>query len=354
MTLFANVPARRFGVEVEFVGVDPYVAARAITSAGFPCEYESYNHNTRSNWKIVRDGSIEYHNSNCGELVSPPLSGSEGIEQVRSVLRALVGAGATVNRSCGLHVHVDANDLGVSQIGSILRRYHTYQNEINRFMPASRRNSRWAKSITPELIRQVEGYNTPQALRNNVGYFDRYYAVNVAAFARHGTVEFRQHSASVNSSKVAHWIAFCLHFVTSSVTLTAGTVPATVSSTRGRRPNYAARRTIVELLSNRDGATLGQLAGATGYTENTIQASIMSQLRGFGRVSLTRWNGVYRFTPGTANTVALTAWLGNGPVQADTVAPVAVQTPVADSLFRGIPAGIASFYSERAMELDPR
>lgn len=354
MTLFANVPARRFGVEVEFVGVDPYVAARAITSAGFPCEYESYNHNTRSNWKIVRDGSIEYHNSNCGELVSPPLSGSEGIEQVRSVLRALVGAGATVNRSCGLHVHVDANDLGVSQIGSILRRYQTYQNEINRFMPASRRNSRWAKAITPELIRQVEGYNTPQALRNNVGYFDRYYAVNVAAFARHGTVEFRQHSASVNSSKVAHWIAFCLHFVTSSVIMTAGTVPATVSSTRGRRPNYAARRTIVELLSNRDGATLGQLAGATGYTENTIQASIMSQLRGFGRVSLTRWNGVYRFTPGTANTVALTAWLGNGPVQADTVAPVAVQTPVADSLFRGIPAGIASFYSERAMELDPR
>ena len=354
MTLFANVPTRRFGVEVEFVGVDPSAAARAITSAGFPCEYESYNHNTRNTWKIVRDGSIEYHNGNCGELVSPPLSGEAGIEQVRSVLRALVGAGATVNRSCGLHVHVDANDLGVSQISSVLRRYQTYQNEINRFMPASRRNSRWAKAITPELIRQVESYSTPTALRNNVGYIDRYYTVNVAAFARHGTVEFRQHSASVNSSKVAHWIAFCLHFVTSSVTMTAGTIPATVSSTRGRRPNYAARRTIVELLSHQNGGTLGQLAAATGYSENTIQASILSQLRGFGRVSLTRWNGVYRFTPGTVNTVALAAWLGNGPIQTDTVTPVAVQTPVADNLFRGIPADIASFYSERAMELDPR
>ena len=132
--------------------------------------------------------------------------------------------------------------------------------------------------------------------------------------------------------------------------MTAGTVP----NARGRRPNYSARRTIVELLSHLNGGTLGQLAAATGYSENTIQASILSQLRGFGRVSLTRWNGVYRFTPGTVNTVALAAWLGNGPIQTDTVTPVAVQTPVADNLFRGIPAGIASFYSERAMELDPR
>lgn len=71
MTLFANVPTRRFGVEVEFVGVSCEVAARAITAAGFSCQYEGYNHNTSSTWKIVRDGSIEYHNGNCGELVSP-------------------------------------------------------------------------------------------------------------------------------------------------------------------------------------------------------------------------------------------------------------------------------------------
>lgn len=346
MTLFAMVPTRRFGVEVEFVGVDPTVAARAITAAGFACEYETYNHDTRNTWKIVRDGSIEYHNGNCGELVSPPLSGEAGIEQVRTVLRALVAAGATVNRSCGLHVHVDANDLGVNQIGSILRRYQAYQNEINRFMPASRRNSRWAKPITAELVRQIESYNNPTTLRRNVGYLDRYYAVNVAAYARHGTVEFRQHSASVNAGKVAHWIAFCLHFVASSIapaTATAtATIPATTSNARGRRPNYAARRTLVTMMNGAN--TITSLSNATGYTRTTI-VNLITQLRGMGTVT---GHAYLHFHP--RNQDALNLWLGNA---AAAPAPVASE-PVPDNLFRGIPADIASFYNERAMELDPR
>ena len=343
MTLFANVPTRRFGVEVEFVGVSCEVAARAITAAGFSCQYEDYNHNTRSTWKIVRDGSIEYHNGNCGELVSPPLSGEAGIEQVRTVLRALVAAGATVNRSCGLHVHVDANDLGVSQISSVLRRYQTYQNEINRFMPASRRNSRWAKAITADLIRQVESYSTPAALRNNVGYVDRYYAVNVAAYARHGTVEFRQHSASVNASKVAHWISFCLHFVASSVNTatTTATVSAPTVRGRGRRPNYAARRTLISMMNGTNNITT--LSNTTGYTPTTI-VSLITQLRGMGTVA---GHAYLTFIP--RNQDALNLWLGN----AAATAPVAT-VPVVDNLFRGIPADIASFYNERAMELDPR
>lgn len=360
MTLFANVPARRFGVEVEFVGVSCEAAARAISAAGFPCQFEDYNHNTRSTWKVVRDGSLEYHNGNCGELVSPPLSGEAGIEQVRAVLRALVSAGATVNRSCGLHVHVDAGDLSVPQIASIMRRYQTHQTEINRFMPASRRDSRWAKRISNELINSVLGYASPANLRRNAGYIDRYHAVNVAAYARHGTIEFRQHSASVNNNKVAHWIAFCLHFVATSVAGVTGATPvvAAAASGRGRRPNYSARRVIVGLLARSEGATLMQLAEATGYSANTIQSSILSQLRAFGRVRLTRWSGVYRFTPAMQDDPRLEAWLGNGPAPAPVPAPVpvvdaAINDTLVDTLFRGIPAEIASFYNERAMELAP-
>lgn len=48
------------------------------------------------------------------------------------------------------------------------------------------------------------------------------------------------------------------------------------------------------------------------------------------------------------NQDALNLWLGN----AAATAPVAT-VPVVDNLFRGIPADIASFYNERAMELDP-
>jgi len=353
--MFANLPTRRFGVEIEFVGVTPEVVVAAIVAAGVVCRDEGYNHDTRATWKVVRDGSLAVSPGMpygaCGELVSPPLSGVEGIEQVRTVLRALSACGATVNRSCGMHVHVDAGDLSPSQIGRVMRRYAAFQAQIDGFMPASRRNSRWARRLDDTVIGTVEGYASPSEMRRSAGYLDRYYAVNAAAFARHGTVEFRQHSGSVNAGKVARWVAFCLFFVAASIesSTVAGSVapvaPVAPVAGRGRRPNFAARREVVRLMS--EGVTLPRLAELTGYTEGTLQASILGALRGMGRVSLR--SGVYRFT--SVNATALAAWLGNSaPVAPVSVAPVSV----ADSLWRSFPVELVSYYSERAMDLDPR
>lgn len=352
--MFANLPTRRFGVEIEFVGCTPAQACAAIIAAGVACNVESYNHDARPTWKIVRDGSVSVSPGMaydaCGELVSPPLSGVEGIEEVRTVLRALVSAGGTVNRSCGLHVHLDGADLSPAMIGTVLRRYAAFQAGIDAFMPASRRGSRWADRITPDLIASVERCADRATLRNLAGRLDRYRAINVAAFARHGTVEFRQHSGSVNGGKVARWIAFALFFVAASIapTVAASTVATVPTVTgRGRRPNFAARRTVVDLLT--EGATLATVASRSGYTEGTLQASILGALRGMGRLTLR--GGFYHFTVTHPN--ALAAWLGNGEAP---VAPVAV-APVSsapDTLWRGIPSDLAGYYSERAMDLDPR
>ena len=217
-----TIPVRKFGVEIEFIGVYPQDAAAAITAAGVPCAVEGYNHATRNHWKIVSDASIQV-NSNmepgmCGELVSPPLCDEQGLMQLRTVIRALASVGGTVNKSCGLHVHVDANDLNAGQILSVVRRYAHFENQINAFMPPSRRGSRWAHSVggdyVDNLLRQVNRYGNP---RNIFGGLNRYMAVNLASYARHGTVEFRQHSGSTNPAKVANWVTFCLHFVNKAI-----------------------------------------------------------------------------------------------------------------------------------------
>ena len=346
--MFANLPSRRFGVEIEFVGITPAVACAALVAAGVVCREENYGHSLPCAWKIVPDGSIHISPGMpygaCGELVSPPLSGVEGIEEVRRALRALVSAGATVNASCGLHVHVDAGDLSASQIASLLRRYSAFQAGIDAFMPASRRNSRWAQRIDPAQIVAVESSHN---LRDTAARLDRYRVINVAAFARHGTLEFRQHSASVNGGKVARWVAFVLFFVAASVQtapVAAPVAPVSVAAARGRRPNFAARREVVRLLSAPGGATLSILANGTGYTEGTLQASVFGALRGMGRLSLV--GGYYRFTP--TRLAMLASWQGIG-------APVAPVAPVAaDSLWRGIPSELCQFYTERAMDLDPR
>jgi hypothetical protein len=372
-----TLPNRKFGVEIEFVGITPSVAQNAIRNAGVSCQYEDYNHATRNHWKIVRDGSVSVspgmNGDACGELVSPPLVGETGIEEVRQVLIALSAAGATVNKTCGLHVHVDANDLNAGQILSVVQRYAHFENEINAFMPLSRRNGRWAMTVggdyVPNLVRNV---NRNGNLRSVAGGLNRYYAVNLVSYARYGTVEFRQHSGSVNATKVCNWIQFCVHFVTRAAISPFVSEPtATVSSTTavrsrsGRRPNYNARRELIRLLSNPEYQYQHRirLAAASGFAESrlTTHGTIMNEIRQFADVYVRGWS--YRIT--ITNQAMANVWMGleqatspeNTPVRGGVrvnrtaslnlrVAPVSGE----ETLFMNMPDEIRNFYHERASE----
>lgn len=375
------VPFRKFGVEIEFIGVFPAEAARAINAAGVPCVVENYNHATRNHWKIVHDGSLEV-NSNMdpemrGELVSPPLSGEAGLEQVRTVARALAAAGGTVNKSCGLHVHVDANDLDAGQILSIVRRYSHFENGITAFMPPSRRDSRWAYSVggdfVERLLQQVNRYGNP---RNLFGGLNRYHAVNLASYARHGTVEFRQHSGSTNENKICNWITFCLYFVNKAIqnqVVPDGDndtdTPRQVSR-GGRRPNYEARRNIVNALMDRNrfprGCNSLDLSNVSGYAigRTGMSGQIMNEIRQFATVDM--WNRQRGYISTIHNSAMAEVWLGNtqstdpalnarmcldrnrqqrsGRAHQYTIATPSVN----DTLFDDMPVEIANYYIERS------
>src|SRR5690606_38760739 len=80
---------RKFGVEIEFIfsGNIHDVAAK-LNEYGVTTVVEGYNHQTRAHWKIVHDAS-------CGwELVSPPMAGEAGLEEIRKACKALVDSGA--------------------------------------------------------------------------------------------------------------------------------------------------------------------------------------------------------------------------------------------------------------------
>lgn len=44
----------------------------------------------------------------------------------------------------------------------------------------------------------------------------RYFKVNLMSFQRHGTIEFRQHSGTVNATKIANWVRFLGQFIDNS------------------------------------------------------------------------------------------------------------------------------------------
>lgn len=200
---------RSFGIELEIAGINHQTALTVLRAIGIAVQDESYNHTTRAHWKLVEDSSVR----GGFEVVSPVLHGEEGIEEAMAVAEALSDAGATVNRSCGFHVHFDASDLTVNDVKTIVRRYADHETEIDAIMPPSRRgsNNTYCRSLSGiPFERFMRSFNITE-LASVMG--SRYYKVNLMSFQRHGTIEFRQHSGTINANKIANWVRFLGQFI---------------------------------------------------------------------------------------------------------------------------------------------
>jgi len=249
---------RSFGCEIELTGLDITQAADALRAAGittwdstsrtmgpeineaarpvppYPadrCQCENHRRmwaeshgapqrrtptqdEINAAWRVVADGSVQ---GGC-EVVSPILSGNAGLDTLRRVVRVLKAAGASVNNSCGFHVHVDARDLEGIEIINAVSRYARHESVIDGFMAPRRRGDRsqWCHTMTPVAQRLLAdgAYSTAQGLQYLVS--SRYFKLNVHAFVRHGTLEFRQHAGTMNINKMVNWIIFAVNFVETS------------------------------------------------------------------------------------------------------------------------------------------
>lgn len=187
---------RRFGVEIEFCGgpVTRGQIQAAISNGDLP-----------RRWRVKSDMSVTGRGFG-GEMVSPPLRGEDGIDEVRQVCRWLREHGATVNASCGLHVHHEAADLGAEGIVRVAEIYTAHQSLVNWLVSDSRRggprSSNYALQMSESRMAQIRRMSTSSRAQGPT----RYLAVNVDAYMRHGTVEIRQHQGTLNAQKIEAWI----------------------------------------------------------------------------------------------------------------------------------------------------
>ncbi len=191
---------RRFGVEVEFFGIDRGRVQLWLNSTAFGAQ----------GWRVVSDGSVQgavegRHYSGL-ELVSPPLRGEAGLTQIREALTWLVDNGAKVNRSCGLHVHHEARDLGAKGIARMADTWTKHQGLINWLVSESRRDTVSNYYARPMTEAVVDGIKRAADQGRIGGAHSRYYAVNVASYGRHGTVEIRQHQGTLSFRKIEAWV----------------------------------------------------------------------------------------------------------------------------------------------------
>lgn len=198
--------SRKFGVEIEFKG-NRQAVADYMNAHGVECVIEEYNHTTCRHWKIITDSSAEY------ELVSPPICGDAAIAEIKIACEALSAAGVRVDRTCGLHVHHSAEDLNVQQFTNIFALYIKLEETIDTFVPESRRadNNTFCRSLALSAaeknrkLQQLKNAKSINEIANNI-YTSRYVKVNAQSYLRYGTIEFRQHSGTVDFDKIYNWI----------------------------------------------------------------------------------------------------------------------------------------------------
>lgn len=217
-SMIIAVDQRRFGVEIE-CNAPIQVLRQNMLQKGLTVEHEGYNHSTVPYWKIVSDGSVRNTVRRAGfeamELVSPILQGDAGLASLREATESLREVGARVNTTCGLHVHHDAADFDVDKAKTLARNYMRAQAAIDRLVSPSRRANQYCQPLNEQDLNYLDAPG--RTLRDSVLSINRYRTLNLAALARHGTVEFRQHQGTIEYNKIASWVAFGQHIVDASV-----------------------------------------------------------------------------------------------------------------------------------------
>jgi len=277
-----TISNRTYAVEIECRlpdGLSHTAAAAAISQRGIDCRPEGYNHSTRTWWKVITDGSIRDNQGNTdyvhgAEFVAPVLRGEDGFRQITEIMEALQDLGVTVNKYCGLHVHVGATHDSLDFHKTLAKFYAAYESVFDSVMPKSRRasNNLFCRSITHASRQQIDATRSVSdlfALLGRQASAPRYVKLNYQR--KYGTVEFRQHSATLEPTKAIMWVKTCLRMTDKAASGISFNDPAPVSPTTPKVRRGSKRAICVDMLMRPEGATREEMLAATGWPTISVQ-----------------------------------------------------------------------------------
>ena len=186
-------------------------------------------------WRFVKDASIRPERRERGRLVSasdlykvemnsPKLEYSE-MGKLQEVVRALRHAGAIVNSSCGMHVHVDASNHTAQSLKNALSIMYSKEDILFKALKVNEsRVYRWCKKVDEDKLRKIRRLPSGAGMRQmqELWYSDtsespqyhynetRYYALNLHSVFYRGTLEWRCFESTLHAGEVRANITLAL------------------------------------------------------------------------------------------------------------------------------------------------
>ena len=234
-----------FGVEVEMTGVTREEAARALADyfGTEPREGSDYygswyvKDDDGKEWRFMYDSSIRteckadggYERTSDGdyavEMVSPKLTYGE-LPKFQECVRRVRKAGAKVNSSCGIHVHVDAAGHNRQSLKNLISIMYSKEDLLFKALRVNEdRAARYCKKVREPMLekaRQLSAEETRDLtqlediwyegnIRHHEHYnWTRYYALNLHSVFYRGTVEFRCFNSTLHAGRAKAYIDLCL------------------------------------------------------------------------------------------------------------------------------------------------
>lgn len=180
-------------------------------------------------WKVMSDSSIRAEtrrgrtsNSDYKVEFVSPICRYEDIEPLQEIIRKLRTAGAKVNDSCGIHVHVDASAHNVKTLRNIVNimaakedlLYKALKVEVERQYYCQKADTRFLDSMNnrrPKTMDELERiwYNGRSGRHD---HYDntRYHALNLHSVFSKGTIEFRLFNSTLHAGEIKSYIQLCL------------------------------------------------------------------------------------------------------------------------------------------------
>ena len=234
-----------FGVEVEMTGITREQAARAL-AAYFGTEprraYDSYSSwyvkdPDGKEWRFMSDASLRLEcKTDVGyertadsrysvEMVSPKLTYAE-LPKFQECVRQVRHAGAKVNSSCGLHIHVDASNHNRQSLKNLLGIMYSKEDILFKALQVNQgRVDQYCKKVREPMLRQARQLSSEETgdltqlesiwyegnVRSGDHYnWTRYYALNLHSVFFRGTVEWRCFNSTLHAGRAKAYIDLCL------------------------------------------------------------------------------------------------------------------------------------------------
>lgn len=228
---------QKFGIEIEMTGITRAAAAQVIaghlntsaTHVGGIYDAFAVRDGDSRQWKVVSDSSIrresrrgESRNAAYAVEFVSPICKYEDIETIQELIRKLRSAGAKVNSSCGIHIHIDATPHDVKTLRNIVNimaakedlLYKSLKVDVHREHYCAKADTRFLDELNakrPTSMDTLESIWYNGRSGRNYHYDEsRYHGLNLHSVFSKGTIEFRLFNSTLHAGEIKSYIQLCM------------------------------------------------------------------------------------------------------------------------------------------------